>query len=529
MVFMLASLSLMAKPATNELNGQQVKQLDQYFSALAQAHKFSGSVGIYQNNQPKYRYVVNVEDNKLSPTDKTLIYRVGSITKTFTGVMVMQLIEEKSLTLDTALSRYFPKIKNAQQITIEQMLHHTSGIASYTDDDRMVSMYDRPQSRDTILEMIYGYDSQFAPGTTSKYSNSNYFLLGLIIEHVTGNSYQENLSRRITEKLGLKHTRVGGKINTADGEVPSYTWRQNTWHLAKESDMSVPQGAGAIVSTIDDLGTFAYGLFNGLLVSESSLDLMLDIQHSFGKAIYKNEFNGIGFYGHNGAIDQFQSGLFFDKTSQTALVLLANSLSYSAQSMLESIHAVNLAEPIIIPDFSTVEVSEALLSQYSGLYKSETHPLAVELFVEEGQFFGQATGQGAFPLSAKTSEHFVFDQAGIEIEIRGKAQEFVLKQGGREDVFSRQQVVVNEVAVSEVALKAYEGTYKSPTFPLDLEIFVEKGQLLGQATGQGAFPLTPKTATEFRFSQAGIVITFNTERHQLTLSQGGKDILMTKS
>ncbi|MGL1958116.1 MAG: hypothetical protein OCD00_12455 [Colwellia sp.] len=142
----------------------------------------------------------------------------------------------------------------------------------------------------------------------------------------------------------------------------------------------------------------------------------------------------------------------------------------------------------------------------------------------------QATGQGAFPLNATSENNFVFLKAGIEIKFEIEKPQFVIYQGERVDSFVRVgNIIDQEVTVSNDIMESYKGLYKSPNFPLDISVFVKKGTLMAQASGQGSFILTPTSQTKFKFSKAGIIIQFDKEKNQLTISQGGKDTLMTKS
>ena len=540
-----AILNVIALPVTtayagtdnSNKNSSQVKKnmaaftsLDNYLEQLNQHNKFIGSIGYYQNGELQYQYASKLEQNKITSTGKTLKYRVGSISKTFTSVMILQLIEEGKLSLDSKLAKFYPKVANANTINIAHMLNHHSGIRSYTNDAKFMEISLSPQSSQTIINMIEAYDSAFEPGSKGEYSNSNYYLLGQIIEKVTNQSYQDNLTSRITDKLGLKNTYYGGKIIPKNNEVNSYFWHQEQWQQAPESDMSWPHGAGALVSSTADLNRFIFALFNGKLINQASLNTMLTIKNDFGKGIFKYPHADGDAYGHDGAIDQFKSKLIYQPATKKSIAILSNGQQFDNNAILSAFLTAESGELVQLPNFNSIELAVAQLNKFTGKYSSDSHPLDITVFIEDKQLFAQADGQGAFPLTATSEYNFTFLPAGIEINFIADKAEFVIKQLGRADTFVRSsKLSENKIVVANDTLQAYTGVYKNPDFPLDISVFIENDTLMAQATGQGAFPLTATSTTAFRFAAAGIVIEFEQDKKQLTLSQGGVDTVMNKS
>jgi len=143
-----------------------------------------GSLSIQEGDQlvfsKAYGLTSVLENTKANKDTK---YKIGSITKTFTAVMIMQLIEEKKLRLDTKLARFYPKIPNADKISINDLLHHRTGIVDYINGDAVTqqNMY-KVHSKEEMIQKITAYEPLFEPGTKYEYSNSNYNLLGYIIE-----------------------------------------------------------------------------------------------------------------------------------------------------------------------------------------------------------------------------------------------------------------------------------------------------------------------------------------------------------
>jgi D-alanyl-D-alanine carboxypeptidase len=267
---LLLSLSLFAQEFDEA-------KMDSLFSLIESNQKGMGSVSIFKDGVEVYQNSIgfgDVENGILAHSTTT--YRIGSISKSFTASLIMQLIEEKKLTLETKLADYFPGVDHSKEITIEQLLRHQSGIFNFTSAPEYQEWMEKPKTRDELFQIIVAGGTAFEPGKRTEYSNSNYVLLSMIIEEIEKLSFSEVLSNRIVEPLQLTRTYYGGKIHTKRNEARSYT-RGESWVPATETDMSIPLGAGAIVSTPTDLNRFFTALFNGKVVSETSLEDMSNV------------------------------------------------------------------------------------------------------------------------------------------------------------------------------------------------------------------------------------------------------------
>lgn len=419
-------------------NTDPLPKLDSLFNKLESYNKFMGTVAIIDKDVIAYSHAVGFADVETGAKASTSTkYRVGSITKMFTSVMVYQLFEEKKLSLETNLSAYFPQLPNAENISIKDMLLHRSGLWSVTEDSLYLEWCVDPKSREDLLGMMKIHESLFQPGEKSEYSNSNYILLGFIIEDITGKDYATNLKERITEKIGLKSTGLGGKINVSKNEAKSYVRPGDSWEKENETDMSVPGGAGAIVSTAEDLVHFINALFNGGLISEVSLQDMIKTEGTYGKGIFSMPFYELQGYGHTGGIDGFRSVLVYFPEKQLGVAILSNGLNYVQNDILIGILSIYFGQPYTLPDFTTVHVDVELLKSYEGLYSKKDFPLKITIKSEGNNLTAQATGQSSFPLEAVSENEFRFDAAGILITFPepGKLN---LKQGGTDYLMERE-------------------------------------------------------------------------------------------
>ena len=411
-------------------------RIDSLMNLLDANQKAMASVTIMHNGQVVYSKVIGIidktENSTLNSTPETR-YRVGSISKMFTSVMILQLIEEKKLNFETPLSVFFKKVPNADSISIADLLNHHSGLFNFTNSEDYLKWMTEPRNRKQMLDLIQGQKPAFAPHVKGEYSNTNYVLLGYILEDVTGKTYQENLSERITARIWLKNTLYGGKINHSANEASSFEYAEGKWEMLPETDMSIPGGAGSIISTTPDLDSFITALFDGKLISLMSLKNMILMKDGFGLGIFKIPFYERSAFGHNGGIDGFSSSLTYFPDDKVAVAFCSNGLNYKMNDILIGILSCYYDKPYKFPDFKTVELPTEKLTAYEGEYSSEQIPLIITVKRDGNKITGQATGQPAFPLDAISETEFRFDQAGIvmifNISAAGEVNGFTLKQG----------------------------------------------------------------------------------------------------
>ncbi len=413
-------------------------KMDSLFNQLDAHNKFMGTVAIIDKGVISYSRAVGFADVETETKATTSTkYRIGSITKMFTAVMVYQLFEEKKLTPETKLSTYFPQLPNAANINIKDMLLHRSGLWSVTDDSLYLEWSVNSILREDMLGMMKIHESLFQPGEKSEYSNSNYILLGYIIEDITGKDYATNLEERIIRKIGLKSTSCEGRVNVSNNEALSYDRQINSWKKENETDLSVPGGAGAIVSTTEDLVHFANALFNGQLISESSLQDMIKTEGTYGKGIFSTPFNELQGYGHTGGIDGYRSVLVYFPEKKLGVALISNGLNYMQNDILIGVLNIYLGRPYTLPDLTTIHVETDVMKSYEGIYSKEDFPLKITIKLDGNNLTAQATGQGSFPMEAVSETEFKYDAAGIVITFpeNGKLN---LKQGGMEFLMERE-------------------------------------------------------------------------------------------
>jgi D-alanyl-D-alanine carboxypeptidase len=405
-------------------------KLDSFLVALEQHDKFMGSVAITQAGEVIYTKAVGYADigNNISATPETR-YRIGSITKMFTAALIFKAVEEDLLDLNQTINVYFPDIANAEKIKVRYLLNHRSGIHSFTDEPDYKEWETEPRTEQELIHLISGFKSDFEPDSKAQYSNANYVLLTFILEKTFKKSYKTLLEKYIIGPVDLKHTSPGGPTDTQKDESYSYYYKKS-WKKAPDTDMSIPLGAGAIVSTPSDLCRFIDALFTGKIISEESLEQMKTMKDGYGMGMFVFPFYDKKVYGHNGGIDGFKSNVGYIPEDKVSISLTSNGMNYTMNTILINILSSYYNRAYDIPEFETMDMSEADLKKYTGEYASIQIALKISVFTDGNTLKAQASGQSAFPLVQTETNVFHFDPAGIVMEFDPDSNSMVLKQGG---------------------------------------------------------------------------------------------------
>ena len=260
-------------------------------------------------------------------------FRVGSISKPFVATIVLQLVDEGSVDLDEPLSTYLPNTPIGGDVPIRMLLNHGSGLPNYTDQSAFIPDVFADRNRvftpNEILAWVDGAATG-EPGQSFAYSNTNYILLGQLIQQVTGTDLDTALRQRITEPLGLEATRFA-TVEAANPDGLAAPWSSAAFDgdpdAAYDSIASSAWSAGSLTSTTGELATFLEALFAGNLVSPDALDEMTEAGpdgYGLGLGVLDHP-SGTRFYGHDGGIPGFTSFAAFDPSTGDTVVVLSNN------------------------------------------------------------------------------------------------------------------------------------------------------------------------------------------------------------
>jgi CubicO group peptidase (beta-lactamase class C family) len=442
----LLTLSLFTAGYTQTLDKAK---LDQFFDRLAEKNKAMGSLTIAKDGKLLYTRAIGysqINGTEKKPLNAANRFRIGSITKMFTAAMILQLVEEGKLKLTDTLDKFLPQVTNAKKITIVQILSHRSGIPNVRrEQNAQGNVNTTPMTKDEHLALIVKATPDFEPDTKPLYSNSGYFLLGLIIEKLTGKSYEAALQEKIVTKIGLKDTYTAtGNIDVNKNEsltyfiIPGGDWKQ-----VPETHPSILFSAGAIVSTPNDLAKFIQALFNGKIVSKESLDQMKTMRDGEGLGMVTFAFAGKTFYGHTGGADNYGAWLAYEPDEKIAVAYTTNAKVYPVKDIVSGVIDIYYNKPFQIPALESIAVSPEVLDRYVGVYSSPDAPVKFTVTRDGTTLFFQPPGGGsAVPLEATAEDKFKIDNgtaAGIVIEFDAAKNQMTIKRNGGERVLTKEK------------------------------------------------------------------------------------------
>jgi CubicO group peptidase (beta-lactamase class C family) len=312
-------------------------KLDAYFDALQTAQQANGSIAISQKGVLRYQRSVGfarLENGQPEPANDGTRYRIGSASRLFTAVLVMQLVEQASITLDSKLAEFYPDLPNALEITYRDLLQHRSGLANYTDAPGFQSWRTTQKTHAELLKIIADGGAKFAPREHFEYSGSDYLLLGYMLEKVYERSYDDIMRRHITDKLGLARTYYAGTGN-ANLESIAYQRTPGGWVAVIGTDPSIDGGAGGMLSAPTDLVRVMDALFTGKLVSAQSLESMRNQDGGSGMGLWPYEIAGQKGLGVTGDGEGFHTRLYYFPERNLSIAYTSNAVALPVDEIVK--------------------------------------------------------------------------------------------------------------------------------------------------------------------------------------------------
>lgn len=382
------------------------EKLDELVSAYTNVGKFNGAVLVSRQGEILLQKGYGIKNDKkgelLSADD---VFQLYSITKTFTSTLVMKLEEEGKLKLSDKLEKYYPGFPEGNTITIENILTHTSGIYDYTRRYNMPDMKEK-----TLVHFLRSKPLNFTPGTQWSYSNSGYWLLGYIIEKVTGLSYEEALKQYIFNPLQMKNAGLDYKKFVSKYKTTGYiTLSDSLKEEAEIYDSPGPFAAGAIYATVEDVYKYYVGIKeNKILTSASYKKAFTPYKNDYGYGWVISSFDGNKTIGHSGGGAGFRTNVIMIPDKNIFIVVLSNSEQVSARFITGKLLEVLFDKFYMVPKETLVD--NKILTQYTGYYRLNNknvhitisgHRLAVEpdgepknelLAVGKNYFYSPETG-----------------------------------------------------------------------------------------------------------------------------------------
>jgi len=397
--------------------------VDLVVDSIAFQNDFMGSIAVSRAGELIYSRAIGYADVATTkPSNQDTRYRIGSLSKTYTATLILKAVEDGALALEQTIEQFFPNLENAKHIRIVDLLQHHSGIPNFTQDKQFLTYHTEFKSKQEMLRIIQGYASNFTPNSKAEYSNSNYFLLALVLESVYSKSYEQILNEHIVQPLGLTATYVGKKVSISQNEAVSYRYTDN-WQVTPETDMSLAFGAGSIVSTPNEVSVFMNALFNGQIVSKEYVKQMKTLKNQFGMGLKHYTLSGRDAYGHRGSIDGFKSSAVYFPDEQVTLVVTSNGSNDNMEGVFRGVVKAYFND-------APIAIAADELEKYVGVYTSQSDPSDKVVFTRQanvlihiigGEFQEQLIYKGQrqflFEQMYAPAMLFIFSEDGSELEL----------------------------------------------------------------------------------------------------------------
>lgn len=511
-------------------------QLDRYVTAFAKQGKFVGSVLVAHKGKillSKGYGMANYEH--LVPNTPQTKFHIGSITKQFTSMAIMQLVQRGKLALKDTVASILPDYPN-KSITVYQLLTHTAGIPNYT------SFPDFDSSKEITLSGLIALFKdkplEFVSGSKFAYSNSGYVLLAAIIEKLSGISYEQFLQKNIWGPLGMKNTGLLHDNPPIMHRAQGYSMTNGVVCNVPCYSPSVGVGAGMLYSTVEDLYTWDRALYTEKLLPKKLLEqLWTPCLDNYCLGWFMYTVDGKRLVWHSGGWTDCDAVIARFIDDEVCIIALSNVGNLGIKNSL--VH--DLADIVFGKNKKTsqhhaININPDLFDAYVGKY--EINPqLTLTVIRDGGHLLMQGTNQQAVEVLSESETKFFNDDIAAEIlfvkDAAGKVTQLILHQSGTDYVAKKMSDVGRTVVKLDSAVyEKYVGKYTIEALKLVLTVSVSAGALLVQLTGQPAFQVFPESETKFFYKAVDAQIVFNKNAQgsvdSLTLYQGGETFMAKK-
>jgi CubicO group peptidase (beta-lactamase class C family) len=459
-------------------------------------------------------------DVPITPTTK---FRIGSVTKQFAAAAILKLQEDGKLNVTDKLSKFFPDYPRGDEVTIHHLLTHTSGIKSFTSKS---DFYATVASSATSQEMIDSFKNDpfdFNPGEKFAYNNSGYFLLGAIVEKVSGQSFNDYLRDTFFEPLGMYDTGVHTATALLKHEATGYGFEGGKTTKAIDWDMSRAGAAGSLYSTVEDLMRWNEGIFNGKILSEESLEAAFtpvklssgeEPTMKYGYGWMVGEHRGLKTIAHSGGLNGWLSHLVRYPDQNTTVVVFHNA--FPNVPRLEPGALAQFVADFFLwqemkprPKYEVDEtVDPTTFAAYVGRY--DYFGAVMDVALDGNQLTAQLTGQPRHPIFPYGPNQFFWKVVDAQIEFMkddsGQIVSARHTQGGQSFVVKR---LADEkiIEVDEATLDRYVGKYEYKGLGV-LAIRRDGKKVFAQMSGQPDFELLAKATDTFFWKSVVAEIKF---------------------
>jgi len=414
---------------------ERIREIDLWLSGQFKPEEPGAIVIISQNGKPLLKKTYGLSNlEKKTPLAFTDVMRIASMTKPFTAMAIMLLEEDGRLTVQDDITRHLPGFAtNGNKITIANLLTHTSGLGVYSESPKLLEILRDDTTSADIIKFIQTLPSNSAPGLVTHYNNSGYYILGSLIEKVSGMSYADFMKKRVFMPLQLNRTALETAAD-APPLIPGYRVQNGRFSDAPKMTAVVGFSAGSIVSSADDIERWVVAVESRKLLKPATWQRMMTnarlangTSTEYGYSWRLRKLRGQDIVEHGGNTVGFQSQMMLFPKEQLSFVVMTNQQHRhnAARQVTERIAAMAIGRQF--PDLKEVLLSDGVLDQLAGIYEAKDAPARTITRVGKqlrlGSGNAQATlhayGENVFfqPDVSFTRYRFVKNAAGEVVEM----------------------------------------------------------------------------------------------------------------
>jgi CubicO group peptidase (beta-lactamase class C family) len=420
---LIISLSPQAQ-SVNNLTDNIADKINRYLASAVAAYKFNGVALVARKGEVLVHKAYgwrNFENQTYN--DTTTIFPILSITKSFTAIVILNLQEENKISIDDKVNKYLPDFPNGDKITIENLITHTSGIYNYTDDigEEDSGIINHPVAKKQVLDIFYNKPLSYKPGEGFGYNNSGYYLAGIIIEKITGKSWEQNVRELIFDPLAMKNSGFDFNNLAENAKATGYqfltTEKQKPYTYV---DSTVGYSAGSIYSTTTDMYKWTQAIAKQLLLSKKSWDYAFTPKASdYGFGFRINNFFKRAYIKHSGGYSGFVSEFLYYPKEDVTIILLKNTGNYDEDlwPVTMGISSIVFGLPYDLWKLRTeMKLSSAQLREKEGKYAAGK--IKVSFRVIDDQLYEILPNGTELPLLAESQDSFYLQNFNTSLQFK---------------------------------------------------------------------------------------------------------------
>ena len=434
---------LLLVPALVSAQKNYSQQLDKYALAQMNIKGFNGAVLVMKQNKVLLKKAYGLADREWNIANTTdTKFRIGSITKQFTAACILQLMEHGKLSLDDRLSKFIPGFPKGDSVTIHMLLNHTSGIANYTDFSDFGKVSTLSLGMDSMIAFFKNRPYNFSPGAKYQYTNSGFFLLGYIIEKVSGQSYENYLRKNILDKLGMMNTGVDRLDTILPLRAKGYSKNNGKYSNAEFISLAWPYSAGILYSTVDDMYKWDRALYGTSVISASSKQKMFTPgKGNYGYGILIDSLDKHLRTWHNGGIPGFLTHISRYINDDVCIIVLSND-EFNVDGVANGLVGIVFDLPVEYPYVhKEIKLDHSLLDRYVGRYNAF---LTLDVIKKDGKLYRHREGSADIELKPESETKFFYAddsdrQLEFEVDKTGKVTKIWFINNGQRGEMKRVQ------------------------------------------------------------------------------------------